>query len=73
MIKQKSVIFWNLSLEILIFKSDATEKAKEQDKKMKERIYKDHLAELSGQDLFKMAKKSAYGLDFGNFYLLMLH
>lgn len=47
------------------FFPDATEKAKEQDRKMKERIYKDHLQEMSGQDLFKMAKKSAYGADFG--------
>lgn len=41
-----------------------TVKAKEQDRKMKERIYKDHLKELSGQDLFKMPNKSAYGQEF---------
>ena len=41
-----------------------TEKSKEEDKKMKERIYRDHLKELSGQDLFKMSKKSNYGEEF---------
>jgi len=43
------------------------EKSKEKEKKMKERIYRDHLKELSGQDLYKMSKKSNYGQEFRMF------
>lgn len=57
-------IFINIKLCSKHF-SDAHLKSKEQDRKMKERIYKDHLAEISGVDLFKIPNKSLYGHDFG--------
>lgn len=49
------------------------EKAKEEDKKMKERIYKDHLAELAGQGLYNIPKKSYYGNEFGKFFYFFMN